>query len=82
MFIRIKLCKHLVDLQGKLQTKLLCGSDLVESFLRPGVWNPDQLKSILEEHGVVCISRYSVLSSLQKLRAERWLVGVLSPLLS
>lgn len=36
---------------------LLCGSDLVESFLQPGVWKPDQLRAILEDHGVVCITR-------------------------
>ena len=45
---------------------LLCGSDLVDSFLQPGVWKPDQLRSIFEEHGVVCISRWPSLSCMQK----------------
>jgi hypothetical protein len=40
---------------------LLCGADLVESFLKPGVWKPEQVDAIFREHGVVCISRSLVL---------------------
>ena len=36
---------------------LLCGSDLVESFMRLGRWKPEHLRAILDDHGVVCISR-------------------------
>ena len=37
---------------------LLCGADMLESFLAPGVWRPDHLRTILgDDHGVVCIAR-------------------------
>lgn len=37
---------------------LLCGADLVESFVMPGVWRADHLREIVgPEHGVVCIAR-------------------------
>ena len=37
---------------------LLCGADMVESFLAPGVWKPEHLRAILgDDHGVVCIAR-------------------------
>jgi len=36
---------------------LLCGEDLVDSFLKPGVWKPEQVEAIFKDHGVVCISR-------------------------
>jgi len=37
---------------------LLCGADMVESFLAPGVWRPEHLRAILgDDHGVVCIAR-------------------------
>ncbi|KAK9084605.1 hypothetical protein Sjap_025016 [Stephania japonica] len=40
-----------------LKIMLVCGSDLVESFSKPGVWIPEQVRSICENHGVVCIRR-------------------------
>ena len=37
---------------------LLCGADMVESFLAPGVWRPEHLRTILgDDHGVVCVAR-------------------------
>jgi nicotinamide mononucleotide adenylyltransferase len=39
---------------------LLCGADLLESFVKPGVWRPEDVKFILENHGVVCIERVGV----------------------
>ena len=37
---------------------LLCGADVLESFLAPGIWRPDHLHDILsEDHGVVCVAR-------------------------
>lgn len=37
---------------------LLCGADMLESFLAPGVWRPDHMRDILgDDHGVVCIAR-------------------------
>ena len=43
---------------------LLCGADVLESFLAPGVWRPDHLRDILsDEHGVVCVARCSDLAA-------------------
>jgi nicotinamide mononucleotide adenylyltransferase len=39
---------------------LLCGADLLESFIKPGVWRPEDVEFILENHGVVCIERVGV----------------------
>ena len=37
---------------------LVCGADLLASFVRPGVWIPAQLREILgHDHGVVCVTR-------------------------
>jgi nicotinamide mononucleotide adenylyltransferase len=36
---------------------LLCGADLLESFLVPGLWHPDDLDAILGQHGVAVIER-------------------------
>ncbi|KAF8690006.1 hypothetical protein HU200_041644 [Digitaria exilis] len=55
--IRNSLCKDgLVD-QGSLKVMLLCGSDLLESFSTPGVWIPDQVRTICKDFGVICIRR-------------------------
>lgn len=37
---------------------LVCGADVLESFIKPGVWVEEQVKRILGNHGVVCIARY------------------------
>ena len=50
-------------MQTPVRAMLLCGSDLVESFLKTGVWKPEHVKAIFEEHGVVCISRQFLLFS-------------------
>jgi len=36
---------------------LLCGEDLLLSFLKPGVWSWDDVVSILRNYGVVCVKR-------------------------
>lgn len=36
---------------------LLCGSDLVKSFLTPGVWIVEQVRQLLIDFGVVCVTR-------------------------
>lgn len=46
--------KHRGD---KVQVKLLCGADFLESFGRPGLWSEDDVEAILREHGIVVISR-------------------------
>lgn len=47
---------------------LLCGTDLLESFTRPGVWAPEDIEAICRDFGVVCITRpgsdaYELISS-------------------
>lgn len=39
------------------QVMLLCGLDLLESFVKPGVWRPGDVEHILLTHGVVCVLR-------------------------
>ncbi|KAJ1281594.1 hypothetical protein BS78_04G317700 [Paspalum vaginatum] len=55
--IRNSLCKDGVADKGTLKVMLLCGSDLLESFSTPGVWIPDQVRTICKDFGVVCIRR-------------------------
>ncbi|KAL6912357.1 hypothetical protein ACP4OV_001162 [Aristida adscensionis] len=43
--------------KGRLKVMLLCGSDLLESFSTPGVWIPDQVRSICKDFGVIYIRR-------------------------
>ncbi|XP_022965145.1 nicotinamide/nicotinic acid mononucleotide adenylyltransferase isoform X2 [Cucurbita maxima] len=40
-----------------LKVMLACGSDLIESFATPGVWIPDQVKTICRDYGLICVSR-------------------------
>ncbi|KAJ0261601.1 Nicotinamide/nicotinic acid mononucleotide adenylyltransferase [Hirschfeldia incana] len=40
-----------------LKVMLLCGSDLLQSFCTPGVWIPEQVRSICNDYGIVCIRR-------------------------
>ncbi|WOL09996.1 hypothetical protein Cni_G18750 [Canna indica] len=40
-----------------LKVLLLCGSDLLESFVIPGVWLVDQVSTICRDFGIVCIRR-------------------------
>uniref|UniRef100_A0A0D9Z021 Cytidyltransferase-like domain-containing protein n=1 Tax=Oryza glumipatula TaxID=40148 RepID=A0A0D9Z021_9ORYZ len=42
---------------GSPNVMLLCGSDLLESFSTPGVWIPDQVRTICKDFGVICIRR-------------------------
>lgn len=41
----------------RVQVKLLCGADFLESFARPGLWTYDDIEAILSEHGIVVITR-------------------------
>ncbi|KAF0983218.1 hypothetical protein FDP41_010283 [Naegleria fowleri] len=41
----------------KVRIMLLCGADLLESFVKPGVWIPEQVEYILSTYGVCCIER-------------------------
>lgn len=41
----------------KVQVKLLCGADLLESFATPGLWSDDDMETILGRFGLVVVSR-------------------------
>jgi len=41
----------------KVRVLLLCGDDLLESFLIPNLWTKDDIQTILEEFGICCIER-------------------------
>uniref|UniRef100_A0A1J3K610 Nicotinamide-nucleotide adenylyltransferase n=1 Tax=Noccaea caerulescens TaxID=107243 RepID=A0A1J3K610_NOCCA len=43
--------------EESLKVMLLCGSDLLQSFCTPGVWIPEQVKTICKDYGIVCIRR-------------------------
>ncbi|OQV17544.1 putative Nicotinamide/nicotinic acid mononucleotide adenylyltransferase 1 [Hypsibius exemplaris] len=49
-----------VNSDDHVQVMLLCGSDLVESFLVPGLWSEVQLERICRGFGVVCVTREGV----------------------
>ena len=42
---------------GKIQLKLLCGADLLESFSVPGLWLEKDIHTIVQKHGIVVITR-------------------------
>jgi len=48
-----------VDTPGQepLCFKLLCGADLLESFAVPGLWNTEDLTTIVRDYGMVVVSR-------------------------
>ncbi|CAI5782922.1 nicotinic acid mononucleotide adenylyltransferase 1 [Podarcis lilfordi] len=39
------------------QLKLLCGTDILESFAVPNLWKAEDIVEIVANHGMVCISR-------------------------
>ncbi|XP_023638693.1 nicotinamide/nicotinic acid mononucleotide adenylyltransferase [Capsella rubella] len=43
--------------EESLKVMLLCGSDLLQSFCTPGVWIPEQVRTICQDYGIVCIRR-------------------------
>ncbi|KFP82160.1 Nicotinamide mononucleotide adenylyltransferase 1, partial [Acanthisitta chloris] len=45
------------DIKSVPQVKLLCGSDVLESFGIPNLWKLEDITEIVEKHGLVCISR-------------------------
>lgn len=49
-------CLESVD-DGSIRVMLLCGADLLESMTIPGIWLPDQLQTIFQDYGLVCILR-------------------------
>ncbi|KAM6240881.1 nicotinamide/nicotinic acid mononucleotide adenylyltransferase 1 isoform 1-T2 [Porphyrio hochstetteri] len=45
------------DVKSVPQVKLLCGSDVLESFGIPNLWKLEDITEIVENHGLVCIIR-------------------------
>ncbi|KAJ6656879.1 hypothetical protein lerEdw1_003210 [Lerista edwardsae] len=45
------------ETKGVPQVKVLCGTDFLESFQIPGLWKPEDIKEIVANHGMVCITR-------------------------
>ncbi|XP_023337682.1 nicotinamide/nicotinic acid mononucleotide adenylyltransferase 2 isoform X2 [Eurytemora carolleeae] len=43
--------------QGPIILKLLCGADLLESFSVPGLWKTDDILRIVQDYGIVVITR-------------------------
>ena len=48
-------------LLGKIQLKLLCGADLLESFSVPGFWLEEDIHTIVQKHGIVVIERLVIM---------------------
>jgi len=42
---------------GKIELKLLCGADLLESFNVPGLWRDEHVKEIISSYGLAIINR-------------------------
>ncbi|CAN1133526.1 Nicotinamide/nicotinic acid mononucleotide adenylyltransferase [Linum perenne] len=40
-----------------LKVMLVCGADLLQSFTIPGLWIPDQVRTICRDYGIACIRR-------------------------
>ncbi|KAK9904145.1 hypothetical protein WJX75_005392 [Coccomyxa subellipsoidea] len=58
----------LVAQQARVRSMLLCGADMVESLTVPGVWRPEHVRHILQDHGLVCIGRVN--SDVRRLMAD------------
>ncbi|XP_027187361.1 nicotinamide/nicotinic acid mononucleotide adenylyltransferase isoform X2 [Cicer arietinum] len=55
--VHTSICETGLVSRESLKVMLVCGSDLLHSFGIPGIWIPDQVKSICRDYGVVCIRR-------------------------
>ena len=60
---------------GRARVMLLCGADLVETFRRPGLWNPDDMRALVGDFGIACVDRQGsdALRTLQELPELRGL---------
>ncbi|CAG0909552.1 unnamed protein product, partial [Cyprideis torosa] len=45
------------DASDDVRVRLLCGADLLESFAVPGLWEDEDIETIVRDFGIVCISR-------------------------
>lgn len=48
--------RHYASVYGK-NLRLLCGGDLLESFLTPNLWSDDHIEEILRDFGIVALPR-------------------------
>lgn len=48
--------RHYATVYGK-NIKLLCGADLLESFLVPNLWSDDHIEEIIRDFGIVALPR-------------------------
>lgn len=48
--------RHYSEVYGK-NMRLLCGADLIESFLVPNLWSDEHIEEILKDYGVVVVPR-------------------------
>ncbi|KAF5196472.1 Nicotinamide/nicotinic acid mononucleotide adenylyltransferase [Thalictrum thalictroides] len=55
--VKSSICESRLVSEECLRVMLVCGSDLLESFSTPGVWIPEQVRTICKDYGVVCIRR-------------------------
>ncbi|CAI8587028.1 unnamed protein product [Vicia faba] len=55
--VHTSICETGLVSKESLKVMLVCGSDLLHSFSVPGIWVPDQVRSICRDYGVVCIRR-------------------------
>lgn len=42
---------------GLPQLKILCGTDVLESFAVPSLWKAEDIQEIVSKHGMVCVTR-------------------------
>ncbi|XP_009618494.1 nicotinamide/nicotinic acid mononucleotide adenylyltransferase-like isoform X1 [Nicotiana tabacum] len=55
--IKSAICGGSLSSSEDLMVMLVCGSDLLESFSTPGVWIPEQVRTICRDFGLVCVRR-------------------------
>lgn len=48
--------KHYATVYGR-NLKLLCGADLLESFLVPNLWSDDHIEEIIRDYGIIALPR-------------------------
>jgi len=48
---------HLPEGEEPYQVRLVCGADLLDSFNKPGVWAPEDIREILAKYGVWVLER-------------------------
>jgi len=55
--IYYSLNKDIKENEEPIQVKLICGSDLLDSFNTPNVWDPEDISDILAKYGIFVLER-------------------------